>query len=125
MRIVCTGGRDFKNYEIVYSTLEILSPHFVYVGCCPTGVDKYVREWCASQKDRDHINGTTTFDSAVFKADWDGLGRPAGPIRNSKMCAAAAKAGCKLLLAFPGNKGTNDCIRHGKSHGMTILRVEV
>lgn len=123
MIIVCTGGRDFADLVLVHNVLGGLNPSFVYVGDCPTGVDNFVRKWCEQRKNSN--NGLVVdFDFAVFDADWDGLGRPAGPIRNAKMCAAAAKAGCNILIAFPGNKGTNDCVRHGKSHRMNILRVE-
>lgn len=115
MKIVCTGGRDFKNLEIIRDTLDNLQPSFVYVGDCKTGADQLVRGWC--------LHTGTKFEP--FKADWDSLGLSAGPIRNKRMVEAAAKDGCRLLLAFPGNRGTADCVRHGRKNKMIILKVEV
>lgn len=41
----------------------------------------------------------------LFEPQWGALGRPAGPIRNGEMVAAA-----QCAIVFPGNKGTADLL---------------
>lgn len=70
------------------------------VGDCETGVDALVRRWAGNR-------------AKVFRADWDAMGRAAGPIRNATMAKWAAER-CSKFLAFPRegekNKGTGSCV---------------
>ena len=54
----------------------------------------------------------------VFKADWEGNGRRAGPIRNQWM----VNAGADVCLAFPlaGSVGTWDCVRRARAAGIPV-----
>lgn len=99
-RIVVTGGRDYENSAMVYDILSFLNPDEVYFGDCPTGVDKYVKMWC-----EENISGLFYKE---FKADWTKHGRSAGPIRNREMLVAAGSNA--VTVAFPGGKGTKDCV---------------
>lgn len=106
-RIAFTGGRDYQNAEAVQLILDLLDPDHVLVGDA-TGLDSLVRErtrWARLQ---------------VFDADWRLHGRSAGPIRNRVMLEARPN----LLIAFPGGRGTEDCVRQAKSLGILVLRVE-
>lgn len=58
-------------------------------------------------------------DCQVYEADWGKHGRAAGPIRNRKMLEHV-----ELLIAFPGGRGTEDCIRAAHEQGIPVLRVE-
>jgi hypothetical protein len=75
-----SGSRTFKDPDKMRRKLEgflnLLDPEAeIAVGCAKSGVDLWVREWA---KDNDH-------PYTVFKADWDKLGRSAGPVRNKQM----------------------------------------
>ncbi|MCM6776257.1 hypothetical protein NDR87_18815 [Nocardia sp. CDC159] len=79
---------------------------FVAVGDCPSGVDGYVRGWCAAHLARS--------DWRVFEADWARYGRAAGPIRNRAMCRAYSDADTAVGLPSSWDralsKGTWDCL---------------
>lgn len=114
MIITCTGGRNFDDFYSVNTTLDILSPSFVYVGDCKTGADKLVLGWC--------MHTGTSFKK--IEADWAKYDLAAGPIRNEAMCQEAAKAGCRLLIAFVGHKGTLSCMRAAKRSNMIVMEVK-
>jgi hypothetical protein len=112
MKLVCTGGRDYEDHNMVADLLTTLKPEEVYVGDCSTGLDKLVVEVCQDY----------SIPCRVFEARWDEHGRAAGPIRNQEMIAAADSEA--LVLAFPGGRGTEDTVTRAKARNMMILRVE-
>lgn len=111
-RIVVTGGRNYDDWAMVQEVLNRFAPKEVYVGDCPTGVDKMVAEWCDHRK----------VNYKIFVANWNKLGKKAGPMRNAEMCRSAGSEA--TVIAFPGNKGTNDCVRTAVSYNMIVMRVE-
>jgi hypothetical protein len=66
-------------------------------GAC-RGIDEGVAR--RAEKERPHLK------IVPHPADWDSFGPSAGPIRNRAMMAAS-----RALIAFPGNDGTQNCIR--------------
>lgn len=107
--IAFTGGRTCSNDSDVYCLLRVLNPDTVFVGDAD-GLDRLVRTFCK------HLNIPYT----VFKADWGEHGRAAGPIRNKEML----QSGANILIAFPGGKGTENCVKQAKELGITVLRVD-
>lgn len=116
MRIIVTGGRDYHHVALVQQLLNSLGPTVIGVGDCPTGVDEFVRDWVKKMEE----DGRAPF-LTVYKADWKTHGKAAGPIRNKAMIDGEAPWFC---LAFPGGKGTEDCIKQCKKAGIPVLRVE-
>jgi hypothetical protein len=114
VRVIVTGGRDYTRRSKVYDILNLLHPSDIYVGCCPTGVDAFVRDW-ASENWNTHLK--------VFKADWDQFRKAAGPLRNKAMLLAGDKNDF-IVVAFPGGDGTADCVRQAKKLGYHVLQVE-
>lgn len=112
MRIVCTGGRDYKDKERVYGTLNLLDPTEIFVGDCPSGADALVREWL---EDYPRVN------SVVYHADWRKYGKIAGPMRNGNMLEDAGDE--TLVIAFKGGRGTKDCVTKALTKGMIVLEV--
>lgn len=112
MKIIFTGGRNYKNKELTFYYLELFDPSDVVVGDCPTGLDSFVDEYCKAN----HIGFSSYF------ADWEKYGRAAGPIRNKIMCEENQDA--NFVLAFPGGKGTENCIKEAKKLGIHVLRVD-
>lgn len=112
MKIIVTGGRDYKDYLKVGVILDELEPQWVAVGDCRSGVDKFVRDWFI---DMDRIN------YEVYYADWETHGKAAGPLRNIAMIEENTDC---VVIAFPGGKGTENCVREAKKRGLVVLRVE-
>lgn len=56
-----------------------------------------------------------------YPADWGLHGKAAGPIRNRAMLEGPP--GVRLLIAFPGNRGTADCIRAATERGIEVVRL--
>lgn len=124
-RVIVTGGRSFgetrprgeplppallaqrqRERDFVSTTLHrelrvreawAFDRLLVVVGDCPTGVDAIVRDACEAWGL--HVK--------VYVADWHEFGRRAGPYRNGQMVAD----GAIRCLAFPGGRGTADCMR--------------
>lgn len=111
MRIVVTGGRTYSDAAMVYDVLDALNPMTVMVGDA-AGADAIARDW-AVDRERDMF---------VYKADWDANGKAAGPMRNKKMLVDAGLHA--VVIAFPGGKGTEHCVKQAKAFNMIVLRVE-
>ena len=104
-QVIFTGGRDYSRPAVVFTIINYLGVDQAIVGDCPTGLDKYVRTLCKY---------------SVYYADWDKYGLAAGPVRNRKMLEE--NKGC-LVIAFPGGKGTKNCVKTALKLGMTVLQV--
>lgn len=115
MKIVFTGGRDYDDYDKVSWFLYTLDRENNYqiemvVGDA-RGFDRCVREYCGYSLD--HPN--------VFRADWKTHGRRAGPIRNYEMLDTTKP---DLVIAFPGGRGTADCVRQARKLGIPVREVQ-
>lgn len=123
MILVVSGGRDVRVRPAEFVALAWFIKErgvtTIRVGCCPTGVDADIREWCAEQSD-------APWSWEHWMADWNRNGHGAGPIRNRGMvsgddrlvrrveCFRGPKTTPRqagLLLHWPGNRGTIDAIK--------------
>lgn len=111
--VAVTGGRDYADRERVYTTLSLLDWEFeisaVIHGGAP-GADQLAKAWAIE-------NGVT---HKPYPADWQRHGRAAGPIRNREMLRHSRP---DLLVAFPGGRGTADCVRAAEELGIRVERV--
>ena len=110
MKVIVTGGRNFENHSIMADVMNYLRPSQIIHGGC-SGADRLADGWATS-------NG---IPATEFAADWIKYGRVAGPIRNAHMLDSHPDA---LVVAFPGGKGTENCIKQAKERKMLVLRVE-
>jgi hypothetical protein len=129
MNLAVTGGRDthvsdedFKWLVEVWNSLggeadyaEDGNIDMILLGDCPTGVDNEIhgRLWSDSKLFKDDVAPAYM----IFDADWTKHGKAAGPIRNQEMIDEA-----DALAAFPGGRGTADCVRRAKAKGIPIFR---
>lgn len=119
-RILITGSRTTTPEQDTYVTavLHVAATRpmqagrnvTVIQGVCPTGgVDRAAEKWAQ-----------TTFGAGnePHPADWRGLGKRAGMVRNAEMVAT----GADICLAFPGpgSVGTWDCIRKAVAAGIHV-----
>jgi len=112
--IAVTGGRHYKNRQLVYQTLDRLLPGHdtdaVIIHGGATGADSLAADWA-------HTRGVHT---AVVDALWWKFDRSAGPIRNNII----AKLKPDILIAFPGGPGTGNMIRQAHEQGIMVERIE-
>jgi hypothetical protein len=107
-RIIVTGSRIWPFAQVVRDTLDYVKlwqGDFQLIhGGCPTGADKIADDWAREQD----------WEPSVFEADWNRLGKAAGPLRNSAM----VRMGAEYCIGFPlvGAKSTGswDCLRKAK-----------
>lgn len=113
MITVCvTGGRDYTDTDVVYTTLDdILSkkPDMQLRVGDARGADSLARDWARENK----------VPCTVHKAEWDKYGNRAGPIRNKEM----VDAGFDLLVAFPGGRGTANMREQTKDANIRVMEI--
>ena len=112
MKVLVCGGRDYKDKIRVFVELNALRPDVVVHGACPTGADRFAREYCEDTK-----QGIT---EDAHPAKWHKHGPAAGPIRNREMLATKPD----VVLAFPGGRGTADMVKQAELAGLNVIRVE-
>lgn len=110
MEVIVTGGRDYSDVEKIRQVLNLLDVDLLIHGAC-SGADTLAKEW-------GDYHGVKQHSFPVTEAEWNKIGKSAGPIRNIRMLEAYPNA---VLVAFPGGKGTANCITEAKKRGHLIL----
>ncbi len=103
MIIAVTGYRDYRDGTFIRNTLRGIQERFgvplhIRVGDA-WGADEITRMWCQANR----------VSFMRFIADWDGLGKQAGPERNTRMLLGTGDpvtGPTDLLLGFPRTDGT-------------------
>lgn len=116
MIVIVTGGRGYRDRLHVYTTLEDLRPEVVLHGG-QSGADTLADDWARA-------NGVSCFAN---RPKWKKMGGHAGPHRNGVMLHRALAIyraerweRC-VLVAFPGDRGTMDCISQAESLGIEVI----
>jgi hypothetical protein len=120
-RVALSGSRDFTDRRLVERAVAKIaaSGHRLLVPCgdpksgrgypCTRGVDTFVHHWVVSHG----------LDHEVFTADWSGLGKRAGFVRNEAMIKQADE-----LVAFladgPPTPGTSHAIGLAQKKGIPV-----
>lgn len=102
-RVLVSGGRQYKNRNLVYAALERIYNKTIgtmtVIEGGATGADSFAGEWAKSNAHRGVIH-------ICEEADWDKYGNSAGMKRNKAMADLIPD----LCLAFKGGKGTLNMI---------------
>jgi len=117
-RILVTGSRDWNDGNVVSEAMLRATDHLganrggpviiVVHGACPTGADaiadRYASMW--------------GWRAESHPANWDDLGRSAGPLRNRHM----VELGADVCLAFIKNasRGATHCARLAEKAGIPV-----
>lgn len=113
VKVIVCGGRDYSNrgrvWQILDAAIERLGLDAVVQGGA-RGADALAKEWAHERE----------LQCETFYADWDGLGKRAGHVRNSKMLTV----GAEICIAFKGGAGTADMIRQAKSAGLRVIEID-
>lgn len=107
--VIVTGGRDYDDEIMLCDTLDFLQPTLVVQGGA-NGADNMARQWAEDNN----------VECVTIEADWANHGKSAGPKRNLRMLKAYPNA---VVLAFPGGKGTQNCIDTAVSLNRLVLMI--
>lgn len=118
MNVLVCGGRGFGlslvERAIVFGALDALHSsqgvEILIHGGAPRA-DSVAGEWAAER-------GVL---ARVFHAQWDKLGKQAGPIRNRQMLERGKPS---VVIAFPGGRGTANMVTLAEGAGVPVRRVE-
>lgn len=113
-KVLVTGSRDFKDYQIVYDALDEIYadglPMIVIHGAA-RGADSFADTWAVHRKNVTVVR---------VPADWDNDGWGAGPRRNDAML----ELGPRVVLAFfqegAANKGTTHMATACRNAGLEV-----
>lgn len=108
-----TGGRGYVDGISVCQILDYIDGKTrideVLTGGA-AGADNLAARWAQSR----------SVSIRIILPDWNKHGRAAGPIRNQQLIDLKPD----LVVAFPGGKGTADCVAKAEKAGITVRKVE-
>lgn len=111
MIVLVCGSRDWNDVDYIWETLSrVLRPSDVVVHGAAYGADA-IAGFCADQIGCKVIR---------HPADWEGLGRKAGPLRNSLMLKEEPDVVYAYHPFLPNSKGTRDMVEKAKRKGIII-----
>lgn len=113
-RVLVCGGRDYSDRRHVYEVLDLAhaaNPIIWLIAGGSNGADALAIDWARKEQVK----------FQVFNADWETLGRKAGPIRNQEMLDEGKP---HLVIAFPGGRGTADMIKRADAAKVPVVRAK-
>lgn len=112
MRIIVCGGRNYKDRKHVFATLDKLNKVEIITEVIDGGATG--ADWLASQWSMAHgVKNTRVY------AEWDLLGKKAGPLRNQQMLDLKPD----VVVAFPGGTGTAHMVRIAKEAAVRVYEI--
>lgn len=109
MRTIIAGSRTITSGDHVDAAIKACGFQITRVlSGCANGVDRLGENWAAANY----------ISLDLFPADWERLGRRAGPVRNQKMAENADALIAVMVRA--GSSGTKDMIRRAKRAGLRV-----
>jgi hypothetical protein len=113
MRLLITGGRNFDDRALMWSTLDRLhAEHHVtlLIHGGARGADRMAGEWAQER----------SVEVLACPADRKRYGRAAGPKQNRQMLAEKPD----LVVAFPGDSGTRHMGLIAEEAGVKVIVLE-
>lgn len=115
MKVIICGGRTYRFTTEDRRWLDLLHtslPITEVVTGGAAGADCDAHNWAIMRK----------LPRKEFRAQWETLGRAAGPIRNAEMLNYIEPLGA--VIVFPGGTGTADMIHKAEKRGIPVYRAE-
>jgi hypothetical protein len=114
MRVLVCGGRDYADRDRLDAVLDRLHAErgfALVIAGGARGADTLAAEWANAQG----------VPCEVYMAEWERLGRKAGPTRNERMLAEGKP---DLVVGFPGDRGTTHMCRVAREAGVEVIEVQ-
>jgi len=108
-RVLVCGGRDYHDRARVFEDLaRVFNKHtdMSLLSGMANGADQLAYDFAC-------LYG---LDFEGYAAQWKRDGKSAGPKRNQRMIDTRPD----LVVAFPGGKGTADCVERAKAAGIAV-----
>lgn len=126
MIIIVTGGRDYADMENVHRRIMDVFQSRTLLK------NEALNIWHGGAKGADALASRLAqlhgWSDVPFPAQWHAQGRSAGPKRNEYMVSLAASLKADghtvAVLAFPGGRGTADCVSRAKKHGLQVVHAD-
>lgn len=112
-RLLICGGRDFTDEATGFAFLDQIAAGrqiALVIEGGARGGDAIGRAWAEARG----------IDVVTFFADWAGLGRKAGPIRNYAMLTDGKPT---IVAALPGGKGTAHMVTIARETGVDVVEM--
>ena len=113
MRVLVCGGRAYDDGDAIFAALNDFSADREITEIIQGGA-KGADSWAKKFAEMGQIPCRT------FAANWKRDGRMAGPIRNETMIVQGKP---DVVIAFPGGRGTADCVRRARDFGIEVIEV--
>ena len=118
MRLLVCGGRSFGNWKLAKAALDKLHAAFditvvIHGACHLGGADSLADEWANDNK---ILREPYPVNHAL-----DGPWPACGPRRNQRMLETSRP---DMVLALPGQRGTEDMVRRAHAAGLTVWTVK-
>lgn len=111
MRTIIAGSRTITDPKVIEEAVAASGFTITEVVCGgAAGVDTLGRDWAT-------LRGIPV---TTFPADWAGLGKAAGPVRNAQMAEYAEQAIC-IFDVQAENKGTKNMSKTALNHGKRVF----
>jgi hypothetical protein len=121
LRVIIAGGRDFKDYDLLSTTVyDLISPPHV-----PIHEKTKIISGTAKGADRLGEQFAALYNIPIkrFPANWTAYGKRAGAIRNADMAKYDSEDDCYgMLIAFwdGKSKGTKNMIDIAERYGLDV-----
>jgi hypothetical protein len=107
--VIVTGGRNYWDAGLLARVLDAFEIKLLVQGGA-SGADLLAAEYAQLRN----------IPCETVRAEWANEGRSAGPRRNKRMLEKYPYA---IVVAFPGGRGTMDCVNQAIKNRMVVLQV--
>jgi YspA, cpYpsA-related SLOG family len=118
LRVLVCGGRDYDDLDWVFQVLDDIGVRHIIHGASYLGRRN---PRCGADYLADVYGEKRCIPTTRYPADWSKHGKAAGPIRNQQMLDESRP---RLVVAFPGGRGTADMVRRAKAAGVRVREIK-
>jgi hypothetical protein len=112
IRAIICGGRNFNDWKYFCNCLDDIHKYDPFIEIAQggaNGADTFANMWANRNK----------IPVKIYKPDWDKFKKAAGMIRNRQMFDNFLP---DMVIAFPGNTGTQGMINYALSKNCQVVR---
>ena len=113
MRVIVTGGPDFRDRELMHATLDsVKHPITLLIAGDERGAESMALDWAESHG----------IEFKEFYSDYQGHGPAGFRLRNQRMIEHGAP---NMVIAFPGGRNTRDIVRRARRLAIDVYTIDV